>query len=79
MAGTANVEAEMTTVKLTPAETDHLLTVLRDVRERGDYYGPKIQYWKRHRRIEDRIIAAVGREVEFLAPSSSTVRRRVTP
>ena len=36
---------------LTRVELDPLLTLLRDARQDGDYYGPREQYWKRHDRI----------------------------
>ena len=42
-------------LKFDAAEISHLLTMLRDTEERGEYYGNREQYWKRHKRIETKI------------------------
>ena len=36
---------------LTKAEKNHILYLLEDNYRRGEYYGNKEQYWKRHDRI----------------------------
>jgi hypothetical protein len=39
------------TIKLTPVQIDHLLTLLADAQNDGYYYGPKGAYWARHKAI----------------------------
>jgi hypothetical protein len=41
------------TIKLTNAQIDQLLTVLRDAEDEGCYYGNKELYWARHFKIVD--------------------------
>lgn len=45
-------------IALTLVERDHLLTLLADAVERGDYYGNRDQYWKRHARIITKLTTA---------------------
>jgi len=33
---------------VTRVQADHLLTLLRDAKAEGCYYGPRDTYWKRH-------------------------------
>jgi hypothetical protein len=47
------------TLRLTPVEVDHLLTVIQDSFDRGDYYGARQQYWDRHERILNKLEAAL--------------------
>ena len=42
-------------IKFTAAQISHLLTLLRDAEERGEYYGNREQYWKRHAEITQRL------------------------
>lgn len=46
------------TVTLTVVEAEHLETLLADAVERGDYYGNKAEYWKRHGRIIAKLVMA---------------------
>ena len=39
------------TVTFTLAETAHVLSLFKDNKEEGVYYGPRQQYWDRHDRI----------------------------
>lgn len=50
----------MIEIRLTAVERDHLLTLARDAQDRGDYYGPKDVYWRRHVRIIDKLERANG-------------------
>lgn len=43
--------AEQVGKVFTPPELSHLRTIMRDASDRGEYYGNKEQYWKRHERI----------------------------
>ena len=52
-------------LKLTAAECSHIMSLLEDNARRGEYYGPKQQYWKRHGRIADKIMAYI-REMDYL-------------
>ena len=47
----------MSEVRLKRTELDHLLTLLRDARRDGCYYGPREQYFRRHDRIWSKLIA----------------------
>lgn len=47
------------TIVLTIPEVRHLLTLLADAAERGDYYGNRTQYWRRHQRIVDKVAHAL--------------------
>ncbi len=51
----ALTELRTTTLTLTATERGHVLTLLRDAQERGDYYGNRAQYWKRHARIAEKL------------------------
>ncbi|MFA5135708.1 MAG: hypothetical protein WC505_08055 [Patescibacteria group bacterium] len=42
-------------LSFTAAECAHLLNLLSDAEKRGHYYGPREQYWARHKRIENKI------------------------
>ena len=44
---------------LTAAECSHLLSLLEDGARRGEYYGNRDQYWTRHGRIKDKIMAYI--------------------
>ena len=39
------------TVTFTLVEAAHVLSLLKDNKEEGVYYGPRQQYWERHDRI----------------------------
>ena len=43
------------TVQLTPVEILHLLNLLNDAEQRGEYYGNKEQYWKRNTQIVEKL------------------------
>lgn len=51
-------------VRLSEPEIDHLLTVLRDAKSEGSYYGRADHYWKRHERIERKLLTAATPPVE---------------
>lgn len=40
---------------LTGPERRHLQTLLADAETEGSYYGPKAQYWARHKRIVEKL------------------------
>jgi len=40
------------------AEKSHLLTLLRDAEERGEYYGNREQYWSRHDKIRSKLLSS---------------------
>ena len=42
-------------VQLTPVEILHLLNLLNDAEQKGEYYGNKEQYWKRNTRIVEKL------------------------
>lgn len=48
-------------MSFTAAECLHVLRLLIDAERRGEYYGPRDQYWVRNKRIEDKIKAHVGK------------------
>lgn len=43
------------TIVVSRVELDHVLTVLRDARQDGSYYGNREQYYRRHDRIFARL------------------------
>ena len=43
------------TYDLTAAEVSHLLTLLHDSEQRGEYYGHQATYWKTAARVEDKL------------------------
>lgn len=45
----------MVTIAVSRVELDHVLTVLRDARRDGSYYGNREQYYSRHDRIFARL------------------------
>ncbi len=42
-------------VKLTSSEINHITELMYLNKNKGEYYGNKEQYWKRHQRILDKI------------------------
>ena len=44
---------------LTAAECSHLLSLLEDGKRQGWYYGSRDQYWTRHARITDKVMAYI--------------------
>lgn len=54
----------MVKVKLTKAEVGHLLYLVTDNEVRGEYYSPKAQYWKRSKRIKEKLMGAGERSDE---------------
>ena len=42
-------------VKLTSSEINHIIELMYLNKNRGEYYGNREQYWKRHQRILDKI------------------------
>jgi hypothetical protein len=55
-------EAKEKSVRLTKAQAEHLLTILRWNGQTGTYCGNRDQYWKRHFGIEKKLSVMV---VEF--------------
>jgi hypothetical protein len=49
-------------IELSKVELDHLLTLLRDECRRGDYYGNKLQYYRRR----DRLFGALSNSYKAL-------------
>jgi hypothetical protein len=49
--GRQRVAAWLDSFVLTLPERDHVLTVLSQAEERGDYLGNRQQYWARHKRV----------------------------
>ena len=45
-------------VELTQPEIDHLFHLLSDNNSEGTYYGPKDQYWERHKRLMEKLAHA---------------------
>lgn len=46
-------------VVLTVAEINHVYAVLVEAQAGGDYYGNRGQYYTRHQRILDKLVAAL--------------------
>ncbi len=42
-------------VTLTTVEADHLLSLMHANEREGWYFAPKEQYWKRHKRIREKL------------------------
>ena len=61
------------TYQFTAAEVSHLLTLLRDAADEGNYYGNREQYWKRHYRIEDKLKAGLEEKPEVTASPRNVV------
>jgi hypothetical protein len=40
-------------IKLTLSELDHVICALEMVKENGEYYGNREQFWKRHERVSE--------------------------
>ncbi len=49
-------------IELTVAEVSHLMTLLRDAKDEGSYYGNRDQYWARAKRIEAALAKPEARE-----------------
>ncbi len=41
------------TIKLTLPELDHVIFALKKIKENGEYYGNREQFWKRHERVSE--------------------------
>ncbi len=41
------------TIKLTLPELDHVIFALKKIKENGEYYGNREQFWKRHKRVSE--------------------------
>jgi hypothetical protein len=48
------------TIVLTLVEVNHLVSLLVDAEREGSYYGPREQYWRRHARIQSKLLSAAG-------------------
>lgn len=42
-------------VKLTSSEVNHIVELMYLNKNKGEYYGNREQYWKRHQRILDKL------------------------
>lgn len=42
-------------IKLTASEVNHIVELMYLNKNKGEYYGNREQYWKRHQRILDKI------------------------
>lgn len=52
------MRASERSIVLTDVERDHLLVLMSDAEQRGDYYGSAVRYWDRHDRIRAKLEAA---------------------
>ena len=56
----AGQETTCSVLTFTAVECSHLLNILLQTEDRGEYYGNRDQYWKRNKRIEDKLRAYIG-------------------
>lgn len=51
---------KLITIRLTPAEAHHLLSLIEWNDREGEYTEPRAQYWKRSGRIKAKLMAALA-------------------
>lgn len=51
-------DAAMTTIKLSPADIDHIIGCLQSQENNGEYWGNKAQFHDRHNKLYDMLVEA---------------------